>query len=65
MQKPVVALFAAEIVVVGVLLSVGYSEMKRNIYSTRFRSAVQSSDWDGSRICIGRGCKSWGCRFGY
>ena len=54
-QKPVVALFGAEIVVVGVLLPEGSSEMKRNIYSTRFRSAVQSSEWVGSRIFIGEG----------
>ena len=64
MQKPVVALFGAEFVVVGVLLPEGSYEMKRNIFSTRFRFAVQSSDWGGSRI-LGRGGKSWGCRFGY
>ena len=50
MQKPFVAPFGADIVVVSVLLPEGSSEMKRNIYSTRFRSAVQSSDWGGSRI---------------
>ena len=44
MQTPVVALFGAEIVVVGVLLPEGSSETKRNIYSRRFRPAVQSSD---------------------
>ena len=40
MQKPAVALFGAEIVV-GILLPEGSSEIKRNIYSIRFRSAVQ------------------------
>ena len=65
MQKAVVALFGADIAVVGVLLPEESSEMKRNIYSTRFRSAVQSSGWGGSRIFIGRGCKFWGCSFGY
>ena len=64
MQKPVVALFGVEIVVVGVLLPEGSSEMKRNIYFTRFRSAVQPGDWGGSRIFIGKGLH-WGCRFGY
>ena len=63
MQKPVVALFGAEIVVVGVLLPEGSSEMKRNIYSTRFRSAVQSSDWGGSRIFIGEGLQVLGVPF--
>ena len=60
MQKPVVALFGAEIVVVGVLLPECSSEMKRNIYSTRFRSAGQSSDYGGSRIFIGEGLQSRG-----
>ena len=44
MQKHAVTLFGAEIVVVGVLLPEGYSEMKRKTYSTRFRFGVQSSD---------------------
>ena len=60
MQRPVVALFGAEVVVVGVLLPEGSSEMRRNIYSTRFRSAVQSSNWGGSRILIGDGLQVLG-----
>ena len=63
MQDPVVAVFGAEIVVVGVLLPEGSSEMKRNIYSTRFRSAVQSSDWDGFRIFIEEGLQVLGVPF--
>ena len=63
MQKPFVAPFGADIVVVRVLLPEGSSEMKRNIYSTRFRSAVQSSDWGGSRIFIGEGLQVLGVPF--
>ena len=61
MQKPVVALFGAEIVVFGVLLPEGSSEMKRNIYSTRFRSAVQSSDWGCIQDFYWGGAASPGC----
>ena len=63
MQKPVVALFGAKIVVVGVLLPEGSSEMKRSNYSTRFRSAVQSSDRGGSRIFIWEGLQVPGVPF--
>ena len=52
MQKSAVALFGAEIVINGVLLPEESSEMKRNIYSTCFRFAVQLSEWGGSRIFI-------------
>ena len=51
-------LFGAEIVVVGVLLHEGSSEIKCNIYSTCFRFAVQSSGWGGFRIFIGEGLQA-------
>ena len=63
LQKPVVALFGAEIVVVGGLLPEGSSKMKRNIYSTPFRSAGQSSECGGSRIFIGKGLQVLGVPF--
>ena len=59
----IVALFGVENVAVGVLPPEVSSEMKRNIYCTRFRFAAQLSDRGGSRIFIGRGCGSWGRRF--
>ena len=41
---PAVALFGAGNVAVGVSPLEAFSEMKRNIYSIRFRFAVQLSD---------------------
>ena len=58
MQMPAVALFGAGNMAVGVLPLKASSEMKRNIYSRRFRFAVQLNGIGVSRIFIGRGCKS-------
>ena len=63
MQMPAVALFGAGNVAVGVLPPEASSEMKRNIYSTRFRFAVQLSDRGGSRIFIAEGLQVLGAPF--
>ena len=63
MQKGAVALSGAEIVVVGVLLAEGLSEMKGNIYSTRIRFAFQSSKWGVSMIFIGEELQVLGVPF--
>ena len=60
---PAVALFGAGNVAVGVLPPEASSEMKRNIYSTRFRFAVQLSDRGGSRIFIAEGLQVLGAPF--
>ena len=44
MQMPVVTLFGAGNVADGVLPPEASSEMKLNVYSTRFRFALQLSD---------------------
>ena len=60
---PAVALFGAGNVAVGALPPEASSEMKRNIYFTRFRFAVQLSDRGGSRIFIGEGLRVLGAPF--
>ena len=68
MQMTAVALFGAGNVTFGVFPLQPSSEMKRNIYSTPFRFAVQLSDVSGPRIFIGVGAaalQDWGRRFGY
>ena len=66
MQMPAVALFGAGNVAVRVFPPEASFEMKRNIYSTLYKLAVQLSDRGGSRIFIGKGpCRSLDDRFGY
>ena len=62
---PAAALFEAGNVAVGALPPEASSEVKRYIYSTRFRFAVQLSDMGGSRIFIGEGLQVLGYRFGH
>ena len=63
MQMPGVALFGAGNAAVGVLPNKVSSEMKRNIYSTRFRFAVQLNDRGGFRIFVGEGLQIPGTPF--
>ena len=60
---PTVALFGAGNVAVGVLTSGASSEMKRNIYSKRFRFAAQLSGMGGCKIFIGEGLQVPGALF--
>ena len=62
---PAVAVIGAGNVAAGVLPPEASSEVKRKIYSTRFRFAIQLSDGGGSRIFIGEGLQVLGRRFGY
>ena len=55
---PAIALFGAGNVAAGVLPPEASSEMKHNIFSIRFRSAVQLSDRGGSKIFIGEGLQA-------
>ena len=55
MLMTAVALFGAGNVAVGALPPEASSEGELNIYSTRFRFAVQLSDRGESRIFIGKG----------
>ena len=63
MQMTAVAPFGAGNVAVGVLPPEASSEGKPNIYSTRFRFAVQLSDSGGPRIFIGEGLQFLGAPF--
>ena len=63
MQLPAAALFGAGNVAVSVLPPEASSEMKRYIFSTRFRIAVQLSDRGGSRIFIEEGLQVLGAPF--